>query len=126
MRKTFKLVGRVAVPCSLEDFARSFGDSEMRRVARSEIGPFTISTVFLAIDHNFGGGAPALFETMIVLGSEFTDYSARCATWEQAEGMHDDALFVARGWLRLANREPGPLAPGLVVPWQARAKPGRA
>ncbi len=39
-------------------WARWFEDPKRRRVASAEVGPWTVSTVFLGIDHAFGGGAP--------------------------------------------------------------------
>lgn len=41
--------------------------SRARIVAQTEIGPYWVSTVFLGMDHNWGGGAgpPILWETMV-------------------------------------------------------------
>lgn len=49
----------------------SEGANELRRVASQEIGlsKVRVSTVFLAIDHNFTGGEPVLYETMVFGGS---------------------------------------------------------
>lgn len=49
----------------------------------------TVSTVFLGLDYNFGGGPPILFETM-VFGGELDQEQERCSTWDQAEQMHKD------------------------------------
>jgi hypothetical protein len=40
-------------------------DPEYRRVAQDRVGGVFVSTVFLPIDHSFGGGPPILFETMV-------------------------------------------------------------
>lgn len=54
-----------------------------------------VSTVFLGIDHSiFGGAAPLLFETMI-FGGPLNEYLTRCATWEEAETMHEKACLRA-------------------------------
>lgn len=58
-------------------------------VAEDRIGPSTIATYFLAIDHDFFGlGQPVLWETMVFDGP--LDQSCdRCAgSWQQAEAMH--------------------------------------
>ena len=54
-----------------------------------------VSTVFLGLDHSFGGGTPALFETMI-FGGRHNEYQERYATWEEAEEGHEQAVKLAR------------------------------
>lgn len=62
---------------------------EERRVAREQVGKnCTISTVFLALDHSYGGGPPVLWETM-VFGGPLHNEQSRCGgSREQAEAMH--------------------------------------
>ncbi len=48
----------------------------------------TISTVFLALDHNHFGGQPLLFETMVFRNGSGCEMD-RCSTWKGAEKMHD-------------------------------------
>lgn len=38
---------------------------DYRRVEFTEVGGYDVSTVWLGIDHAFGGGPPLIFETMI-------------------------------------------------------------
>jgi hypothetical protein len=45
-------------------WARWFETAD-RAVARTAVGPYTVSTVFLGIDHAFGAGPPLLWETMV-------------------------------------------------------------
>lgn len=52
------------------------------------LGEITISTVFLGLDHSFGGGPPMLFETL-VFGGPLDGEMDRCGTWEAAEKMHE-------------------------------------
>lgn len=67
------------------------------RVVKQEmIGDVRVSTVFLGIDHNWSGGPPVLFETMI-FGGEHDQYQDRCSTWKQAEQMHEKACALVRG-----------------------------
>ena len=74
---------------------------EARIVAKTDIGENVhVSTVFLALDHSFGGDRPLLWETMIFGGphdQETWRYSSRA----EAEAGHLDAVAVARG-----EREP--------------------
>lgn len=69
---------------------------------------FTVSTVFLALNHNFSDhGNPILFETMIFFNTEINerifsknlaiinkleDYQERYCTWEEAEQGHKKAI----------------------------------
>jgi hypothetical protein len=60
-----------------------------RQVARTELpGDITISTVFLGIDHSFGGGEPQLFETMI-FGGPLDQTQDRYATRQAAVNGHE-------------------------------------
>lgn len=86
--------GRQPVPASLMEWAEWFERSE-RHVAKTQIGEATVSTVFLGIDHGFGG-EPLLFETMI-FGGKFDGYQERSATWAKAEEQHHAACAMARG-----------------------------
>ena len=65
---------------NLEAWAMWFESSD-RTVRKTVIGEVEVSTVFLSLDHRFGGeGPPILWETMIFGGEhdEFTDrYTSR-------------------------------------------------
>lgn len=56
-------------------------------VGRYERDGVTVSTVFLGLDHAFGGGPPLLFETM-VFGGPDDGAQWRFATWDEAEAHH--------------------------------------
>jgi len=118
------LVGQTPVQCDdLMEWASSMG-GDGRRVALTRVGPITVSTVFLGLDHNFHRSfsgnwsePPILFETMAYIESirphenchcfecrnptEFLDFQERCSTWLEAETQH--AAVVAR----LAAEHPG-------------------
>jgi len=86
---------REAVPATLMEWAEMFNHPEKRIIARTEM-PFIhpdvrVSTVFLGLDHAYGGGEPLLFETMI-FGGEHDQYQDRCSTFTQALEMHSAAL----------------------------------
>lgn len=97
----YKLIGRQAVPChNLREWVRWMQTAE-RHVAKTQIGPLYVSTVFLGIDHSFGrDGGPLLFETMVFGGeqsSEFSDsFMERYHTWDEAEKGHAQAVEWAR------------------------------
>ena len=59
------------------------GFDATKRVARTEIGDVSVSTVFLSIDHSWNGPPPILFETM-VFGGEHSDDQWRYAPWAEA------------------------------------------
>ena len=71
----------------LMTWARYFQEDN-RHVGDTIIGGLRVSTVFLGIDHNFGGrGPPVLWETM-VFGDHEMDMDRCAGTWEQADEMH--------------------------------------
>lgn len=90
---------------SLTEWAAWFEQFDNRRVADDSIeqpehDPVRVSTVFLGIDHNFGGaGPPLLFETL-VFGGPLDGETYRYATWDQAEAGHrlltDEAVLEGR------------------------------
>lgn len=66
-------------------------EDDARRVARTELPDGTlISTVFLGLDHGFGG-EPAWFETMVFTKeSQWSEVDmARYATYDEAEKGHE-------------------------------------
>lgn len=72
-----------------------------RIVKKTLIHDIEISTVFLGINHNYFGGPPLLFETMI-FGGEHDEYQDRCGTWDEAEDMHKKAMeLVRRSFLKV-------------------------
>lgn len=87
MSKLFKLCKKRPVPCSLDEWSERLGRND-HRLALDYIGRAKISTVFLAIDHNFSDeGPPLLFETL-VFGGDRDGEMYRYATWEEAETGH--------------------------------------
>jgi len=82
----------VAEPDLLK-WARWFEKTE-RHVAETYVGGARVSTVFLGLDHAFGGGPPLLFETLIFDSSQHDVYQRRYSTWDKAQAGH--ARAVAR------------------------------
>jgi hypothetical protein len=128
------LIGQSAVPCEdLIEWA-TWLETADRVVFQTVVGAWRVSTVFLGLDHGFGG-LPLLFETMIFLaaadhglpGESLTDWSKRTAPmrdaadqelvnyqtrypdWADAERGHEKAVRFAEartGCVREAAAEP--------------------
>ena len=83
-----------AVPCNdLMEWARWFENAEGRRVANDHVGDVRVSTVFLGLDHSFGGAVPILWETMI-FGGEHDGYQERYSSRRDAVAGHARALAL--------------------------------
>lgn len=95
----YTLKHRKPVPCDdLLKWARWFEKRRFRRVRVTHIGDVWISTVFLGLDHGWGG-VPMLFETMIFNlfdDDDDDEYQTRCTTHRQALAMHKDAVKYAK------------------------------
>lgn len=93
MNLYYKLEGHTPVQCAdAYEWAHAF-ELAARTVAVDMVGAVKVSTVFLGMDHAFGGGKPLLFETM-VFGGPLDQAQDRCSTWEEAEAQH--AVWVER------------------------------
>ena len=60
----FKLEYGQLAPCSRAEWNEQFQQMDARRVGYHESSIGDLSTVFLGLDHAFGGPRPLLFETM--------------------------------------------------------------
>jgi len=63
-----------------------------RTVAKDTIGDSEISTVFLGLDHAFGGGKPLLYETL-VFGGALNQAMDRYSTLEEAQNGHEQMVL---------------------------------
>lgn len=100
MNDHYILDGKTPVKTDLMTWARWFESADNSRiVAKTAVGDQSVSTVFLGLDHSFGGGPPLLFETMIFGGHEDQEYQTRCSTWVEAEAMHAAAVAHAKSLL---------------------------
>lgn len=73
----------------------SWMQSCSRQIGLNYIGVSMVSTVFLGLDHNFAGGAPILFETMI-FGGPNDGFQERYFTRQEAIDGHDRAADLVR------------------------------
>lgn len=85
---------------SVEVWARWFENAAGRQIGHDDVGEASVSTVFLGLDHAFGGGPPLLFETMI-FGGKYGDWQWRWTTRACAEAGHARIVAALRG-----GREP--------------------
>lgn len=80
--------------------------SNDRQIARTELpNGSVVSTVFLGLDHSFGGREPQLYETMI-FGGPLDETQDRYATRQAAINGHEHYCHVA-----LQTQETSPKAP---------------
>jgi hypothetical protein len=81
---------RAGEPITTDEFMALHQDPEYGRVAETMLDPYWVSTVWLGLDHNFGGGKPLIFETMVFhkdKGWEDQDM-ARYSTEAEAQDGH--------------------------------------
>ena len=113
----YKLVDKLVVPVNdIVEWAKWF-EKANRHVGITSVGPLTVSTVFLGIDHGWGKKSK-FFETMIFgdqdqlvdfgndhkrLISSDLDYQERYETWAEAEEGHKRACQWARDYLDKLN-----------------------
>lgn len=62
-----------------------------------------VSTVFLGLNHSFGGEVPILFETMI-FGGEHDELQARYSTRAEAEQGHEDVVNLLQSYYATNKR----------------------
>ncbi len=77
-------------------------NNEKRRIGLTEVGKFTVSTVFLMYDHSCGFGKPVLFETMIfnTITGKFKAYQERYCTKKEAIKGHRKAIKMLKSKLK--------------------------
>lgn len=82
---------------------RLLGDPDYKRVALTEITSTTdssvrwlVSTVWLGLNHNYGGGEPILFETMVFEHGDTTreEWARRYHTEKEAAAGHSEIVTV--------------------------------
>lgn len=98
MNGKYILDGHKAVPVDdIETWGRWFETAD-RQVAKDMVGSLRVSTVFLGLDHNFLGGRPLPFETMVFDDkgerpfAGVLDIQERYATWDEAVAGHAEVL----------------------------------
>ncbi len=80
-----------------------------RQLARTTIRAnpeVVVSTVFLGVDHNYMGGPPAIYETM-VFGGPFDGHMCRYAYKEMAQWGHDKMVEDMRVIIETGEHKDG-------------------
>jgi hypothetical protein len=101
------------VPVSFEELAAWDSDPTTSRQVALAQGTtpngrdMVVSTVFLGIDHSFGGSTPILFETMVFIGDSAEDIEVeRCSTFAESLLMHQrmvDKMLASHGIKLIEN-----------------------
>lgn len=84
---------RSGKPITLEEWRDS--DRAARRVALDKVGEYEVSTVWLGLDHQFGGGPPLIFETMIFGSGPLDNEMRRYSTEAEALAGHAEMVKMA-------------------------------
>ena len=84
------------------------GKSKGRITAQTTVKGVFISTVFLGIDHSFGGKVPVLWETMMFKSNKkgLKDYQVRYSSLKDAKAGHEYAVKFAEYILGIRKTEP--------------------
>lgn len=85
---------RTGEPMTLMQWALEF-ESHDNHVAEDLVDGVRVSTVWLGLDHSFGGPVPLIFETM-VFGGPNDEFCARYSTEQQAREGHTRTVAAIR------------------------------
>lgn len=111
------MYGLEGQPIGPEEGVRLLGSVDERKVANDEVGHYRVSTVCLVVDHNWGGGPPLIFETMIFGDGPLDNWQRRYSTPEEALLGHSHACdLAAAGHTPLLER--------IRWPWWPRKRSG--
>lgn len=98
---------RAGNPITIQGFSTAFAGD--RRVGLTRVVDYEVSTVYLVIDHNFGGGRPLIFETMVFKGgSAMDEYTERYSTEQEAREGHENVVGMVRALTDLTPSRPEP------------------
>lgn len=89
---------RQGEPLEIAKADELLGDIDYKRVARDEIGPYVISTIWLGVDHGWDGdGRPVIFETMVFGPGDVGDIDlVRYCTEDEARAGHEEVCLLIR------------------------------
>lgn len=78
-------------PISMMEWCKKFEDNGYKRVSFDKLENCYVSTVWLGVDHNFLGGNPLIFETL-VFGGPLDGEMYRYHTEEEAIKGHEEMV----------------------------------
>jgi len=79
-------------------------DSDYRIINKTRLKGCTVSTVWLGLDHSFGGDRPLIFETMVFIKDFDEDYCERYTTLEEARDGHERAVDRYEDFMPITRR----------------------
>ena len=80
-------------PIDMERWVRLMEDPGYKVIAKTVVGDAEVSTVWLGLDHSFGGSVPIIFETMI-FGGALDENQWRYATEDEARQGHAEKVTL--------------------------------
>lgn len=84
------------IKSSLKAFDKWIQKNPLKKPVKQEfVNKIYISTVFLGLDHSYGGTIPLLWETMIFEGT-FDGYQERYTSYEEALTGHEFAVQMVK------------------------------
>lgn len=81
----------------IEFWMQMLADDEYRVVGQHEAGGVLVSTVWLGLDHSFGGEVSKIFETMVFSKGMQEDVCRRYATLAEALRGHIETVHATLG-----------------------------
>lgn len=93
-----------------EEWKKLFSDREYQRLAITEIGEYTVLTVWLGRNHSLPGDKPEIFETMVFPARSLAELAfMRYATEAEANAGHTLAVKATLLYGDIPPRERGAL-----------------
>jgi hypothetical protein len=86
-----EIYDRNGVRINLDEYEELISKPDYKMVDSNMIKGVWISTVWLGINHNYGEGAPVIFETLIFGGKHDGEMERYCTEAEALEG-HQEAV----------------------------------
>lgn len=90
---TIRYLDRAGKPLTITEWMALNDDRSYVQVGLAEVGEAEVSTIWLGLDHSFGGGQPIIFETLVFDGP-LDGEGDRYSTLAEAEAGH--ARWVER------------------------------
>jgi hypothetical protein len=87
---------------TVEQWLPLFSDEPYKRVALDDAAGYSISTVWLGLDHQFGDGPPHIFETMLFGDGDRNNDCYRYSSEAAALAGHERLVDELRGALHHA------------------------
>lgn len=92
-------------PMSMQEWAKELEAPDAKRVASTTLpNGYWVSTVWLGIDHSFGGVRPIIFETMVFKHDKTADGGAGVTEWGEVDSdRYSTEAEALEGHARLVN-----------------------